>query len=687
MDLLRSGCAGAENVRTLSTRARSYPFCSHRRPSLPGRCENSGDDRSGRAASELHPRSSRRSRSRGQLAGATATVVRRRGRRRNYRRGECHAARHGRRGRSPGSAHRPRQGHRRARHRFLHQLRVGQGARAHGQSARLGRVRLAGAPTSGAALRHRDKNVARGDRVLLRRPAAGVADRGLGLASVAAGRLPRGTGPVRRRSGGPVRRPGHPAAAELGRLPAHAVGGGVLAGPGRAAARSHPVPACGPGMDRRAACAVSDIPTQEHAPEQARRLRSALRRHAVDTRPLQILPYRRLLVGQGTAFIGSMLTQVAVPVQVYEISGSSLYVGLVGLAGLLPIVAFGLYGGAIADAVDRRVLYFWSSLATWAITLALLAQTLLGLQNVGLILGLVAVQSAAWAIASSTRGAIIPRIVTEDLVPAANTLSFTIGNVGQVIGPLLAGFLVTREHGFAYAYGLDAVLFTAALYSALRLPPIPPDGSAPKLGLRSVAEGLKFIATRPVLIMSFAVDIAAMVLAMPRALFPAAADARFHGQVGPLYAAIAIGAVVAGLSSGWIGRIRRQGVALTVAIVCWGGAVALSGMAHALWLAVGLLAVAGAADLVSAVYRQTILQTYAPDEMRGRMQGVFIAVVAGGPRLGDLRAGGTAAGTGTTFSWVAGGVACMVVVAIAGPLVRTFWRYDTRAARTEEVPA
>jgi MFS family permease len=433
-------------------------------------------------------------------------------------------------------------------------------------------------------------------------------------------------------------------------------------------------------------------PDQEQAPEQARTLRSLLRRHAVDTRPLATPAYRRLLIGQGTSFIGSMLTQVAVPVQVYEITHSSAYVGLVGLAGLIPIVVFGLYGGAIADKVDRRVLYVWSSVGTWVVTLALLGQTLLGLDNVGLILALVAVQSAAWAIASSTRGAIIPRIVATELVPAANTLSFTVANVGQVVGPLFAGVLVTQPHGFAWAYGVDALLFTAALYSGLRLPPLPPDGNAPKLGLRSVAEGLAFIATRPVLIMSFAVDIAAMVLAMPRALFPAAADARFHGQVGPLYAAIAIGAVVAGLSSGWIGRVRRQGVALVVAIVCWGGAVALSGLANALWLAVALLALAGAADLVSAVYRQTILQTYAPDEMRGRMQGVFIAVVAGGPRLGDVRAGATAAVTSTTFSWVGGGIACMAVVAVAGFLVRPFWRYnaaeqiDAAEHVSEEVP-
>jgi MFS family permease len=431
--------------------------------------------------------------------------------------------------------------------------------------------------------------------------------------------------------------------------------------------------------------ATTDTPTQEQATEQARRLGSRLRRHAVDTRPLAIAPFRRLVIGQGTAFVGAMLTQVAIPVQVYAFSGSSLYVGLVGLSGLVPIVLLGLYGGAIADVVDRRVLYFWTSVGTWAVTLALLGQTLVDVHSVGLLLALNAVQSGFWAVASSTRGAIIPRLVDEALVPAANTLNYTVATASQVIGPLVAGVLVTRSHGFAFAYALDGVLFTAALYSALRLPPIPPDHSSPHLGLRSVAEGLAFIMRHPVLVMSFAVDIAAMVLAMPRALFPAVADTRFHGGVGPLYAALAIGSVLAGLSSGWIGRVRKQGVALVVAIVCWGGAVALSGLAHQLWLAVALLALAGAADLVSAVYRQTILQMYAPDAMRGRMQGVFIAVVAGGPRLGDLRAGGTAAATSTTFSWVGGGVACMAVVAVAGVLVRPFWRYDTRSIEPAEV--
>jgi len=231
-----------------------------------------------------------------------------------------------------------------------------------------------------------------------------------------------------------------------------------------------------------------------------------------------------------------------------------------------------------------------------------------------------------------------------------------------------------------------------ALYAALRLPSLPPltaPGSGPSEqserpsvpGLRSVAEGLAFIWTRPVLLMSFAVDIVAMVLAMPRALFPQAADERFGGQgaVGWLFAAVAIGSSVAGLSSGWIRRVHRQGVALVVAIVVWGLAIAASGLAHSLWVAVVFLAVGGAADLVSAVYRQTILQTYAPDELRGRLQGVFIVVVAGGPRLGDVRAGAMAAVVGLQAAWVGGGLACAVLV-LGALLVPSFRTYDARTA-------
>jgi MFS family permease len=400
---------------------------------------------------------------------------------------------------------------------------------------------------------------------------------------------------------------------------------------------------------------------------------------ALDTRPLSVPAFRRTFAGQGASYIGTMVTEVAVPVQIYTDSHSSLYVGLAGLAGLVPITIFGLYGGAVADAVDRRRLYLWSSAVTWAVTLILLAQALIGMRSVGLLLALVVVQSGGFAVSSSTRGAIIPSIVPVPMIPAANTLSYTAGNIGQILGPLVAGVLVGLPHGFAYAYGADAVLFTTALYSAFRLPSLRPVGATGRAGVRAVAEGIAFIARHPILLMSFVLDIAAMTLAMPRALFPEAAAVRFHGGVGLLYASIAIGSILAGLFSGWIGRIKRQGMALTGAVACWALAVVAAGLARSLWLAVVLLAVAGAADLVSVVYRQTILQTYAPDEMRGRMQGVFTVVVTGGPRLGDLRAGAMAAATGLTIAWSGSAALCFAVVVIIGGTVRSFWHYQAAA--------
>ncbi|KOV83314.1 MFS transporter [Nocardia sp. NRRL S-836] len=409
-----------------------------------------------------------------------------------------------------------------------------------------------------------------------------------------------------------------------------------------------------------------------------------MRRFFADTRPLAIPAFRRTFAGQGTAVVGLSITAVAVPVQLYDLTRSSLVVGLSGLVGLLPIVVFGLYGGAVADAVDRRRLYLLSSSVSWAATLGLLAQSLAGVRSPVLILALVAVQAGSFAVSSSVRGAIIPLLVPVGLVPAANALNHTVATLGQVLGPLLAGVLIGLPGGFSLAYAADAVLFTAALYAALRLPSFGVADPLGRPGLRSVVEGLRFLGGNPVLLMSFAVDIAAMVLATPEALFPQAAATRFDGSVGPLYSAIAFGSVLAGLLGGWIGRVRRQGVALTLAVVVWAAAIAVAGFASSLWVVVLLLVVAGAADLVSAVYRQTILQSFVPDRLRGRLQGVFTVVVSGGPRLGDLRAGVMAAATTFTLAWSGAAVLCVVVVLVGAVCVRSFWRYDAQVAHRDE---
>ncbi|WP_374238176.1 MFS transporter [Actinoplanes sp. DH11] len=404
----------------------------------------------------------------------------------------------------------------------------------------------------------------------------------------------------------------------------------------------------------------------------------------IDTRPLRVVAYRRMWIGNGASFFGFQFTAVAVPVQMFAITDSTTWVGLLGVAALVPLLIFGLWGGAVADVVDRRRLLLASSVLTWITTVGLLAQALLGARSGHLLLALTALQSAGFAISSPARNAIVPRIVPTDLVPAANTLNYTTTTAGGVLGPLAAGLIMgiwSTDAGVEVAYAVDALLFTITFWATWRLPAIPPieraDGEEkPSAGLRGIAAGLTFLITQPVLLLSFAIDLIAMVFAMPRALFPAVAEDQFGGgsAVGWLYSAIAIGSLVGGLTSGWISRVRRQGLALVVAVVGWGVAIGLSGLADQLWLMVVLLAVAGAADLVSAVYRQSIMQTFAPDRLRGRLQGVFTVVVAGGPRLGDLRAGATADVTGITASWAGGGFVAaglaVVLAAVSPALIR-----------------
>lgn len=413
----------------------------------------------------------------------------------------------------------------------------------------------------------------------------------------------------------------------------------------------------------------------------------------IDVRPLRGAAYRRMWLGNGVSFFGLQFTGVAVPVEMFAVTHSSAWVGLLGIAGLIPLLIFGLWGGAAADVVDRRKLLLVSSVITWASTLGFLVQAVARVDSGLLLLALTAVQSAGVAMSMPARNAIIPRIVPGELVPAANTLNYTTTTAGGVLGPLAAGLIFgawSTDVGVIVAYAIDAVLFTVTFWATWRLPPIPPviheEGAPrPTAGLRGIIDGLSFLVTKPVLLLSFGVDIIAMVFAMPRALFPEVAQDRFGGgsAVGWLFAAIAIGSVIGGLTGGWIGRVKHQGVALVIAVVGWGLAIGFAGFARSLWLMVLLLAVGGAADLVSAVYRQSILQVFAPDRLRGRLQGVFTVVVAGGPRLGDLRAGLTADVTGSTASWAGGGFVAAglaVVLALAFPALLRYRPPDGESA-------
>lgn len=390
------------------------------------------------------------------------------------------------------------------------------------------------------------------------------------------------------------------------------------------------------------------------------------------------MDFRRLWIGSTVSQLGQQMTAVTISIQVYALSGSTFSVGLVGLFALVPLVVFGLYGGAMADAVDRRTLALCSSVGLWLLSMVLVLQSELHWERTWVLYGVVALQSACFAVNNPARSAIIPRLIRPELLPAANTLSQAAFNLGFTAGPLL-GAAVIAWQGFGAAYLVDVITFTAALYGLFRLPPVPPTGLVRRAGLRSVLEGFTFLRAAPVLLATFVADILAMVFAQPRALFPAVAGTFFGGGVrtiGLLQAAPAIGALIAVLFSGWVGRVRRQGIAIVIAVSAYAAAVGLFGLSRTIWLGVALLALSGAADMVSSAYRNTVLQSAAPDAMRGRLQGVFIVVVAGGPRLGDFVAGSTASLTTPTIALLAGAAVCIAGVLLLLAWNRPFRRYD-----------
>ncbi|MCK6056625.1 MFS transporter [Micrococcus luteus] len=422
----------------------------------------------------------------------------------------------------------------------------------------------------------------------------------------------------------------------------------------------------------------------------------------VDITPLRVSPaYRRLWLGNTLAYVGTQLTLVAVSLEVFALTGSSFAVGLLGLAALVPLVVAGLYGGAIADRHDRRRVALTSSAVMWLTTVGIAAQAWAGLESVPVLYALVALHSGASGINQPTRGAIIPALVGLPLVPAANALNMMTFSVALMVGPMLGGVLVAAV-GYAWTYSIDVVTFLAALYAMWRLPSLPPQrgeaaaASGTRGGLASVVEGLRFLGSRPNLRMTFLADIVAMTTAFPRALLPAIGAVVLGGgeaAVGVLLAAMAAGAFLTGLFSAPFTRLHAQGWGVYVSILVWGAAVAAFGgvvwwaqslpdgdprLTLAFALAALCMAVGGTADSLSGVFRGSILQSATPDHLRGRLQGVFVVVVAGGPRLGELITGGASVGLGEGPTLLAGGVLCMLGVSALMRWQPGFLRYDAR---------
>ncbi|MFQ6171677.1 MFS transporter [Oryzobacter sp. R7] len=421
-----------------------------------------------------------------------------------------------------------------------------------------------------------------------------------------------------------------------------------------------------------------------------------MRSHLPDLTPLrESAEYRRLFTGFTLSNIGSQLAVVTIGLQVYDLTRSTAAVGLVGLFALVPLVVMGLYGGSLSDHHDRRRVALGANLVAWGTSIACALQAWAGNTEVWLLYVLVAVWNGAFGVSSPARTSIYPRILPRAQLPAANALGVLAMSTAMMAGPLLAGVLVDQG-GFRAAYTVDVAVTMAALWGLARLRPLPPEphgeGGAGRAGFGSVVDGFRFLGTAPNVRMTFVADIAAMLLAQPRVIFPAAGAVILGGgasTVGALYAAAAAGAVLATLLSGRLGAVRRQGLAILVSIVGWGLGIVGLGAAllgaggwltreQAFWGALAAMAFAGGSDAVSAVFRTTILQTAAPDRMRGRLQGVFIVVVAGGPRVGELVGGAVAERIGEGWMAVWGGLACVLAVLLLGLRHRGFVRYDAR---------
>ncbi|MDF5751971.1 MFS transporter [Spongiactinospora sp. TRM90649] len=409
----------------------------------------------------------------------------------------------------------------------------------------------------------------------------------------------------------------------------------------------------------------------------------ALFRHLrMDLRPLRDSRDFRYLMGSGViTMFGSFLTFVTIPLQMKQLTGSYVAVGLVSLAEFVPMVVFGLWGGAIADALDRRrvVLICEGGLALMAALLTLNA--LLPRPQVWALYVIAALMASLDSVQRPSLDAMVPRVVRHDQLTAAAALTSFRWNVGAIAGPALAG-LIVAGFGPATTYGIDLLTYVVSMALLWRVRAVPPRENAAPATLRSLAEGVRYAMGRPDLTGTYLVDMAAMFFAMSIALYPFLADELGAPKaLGLLYSAGAVGALLASLTSGWTRHVRRHGLAVIVAAMVWGLAVFLAALAPSLWAVFACLALAGAADMISGIFRTTIWDQTIPDELRGRLAGIELLSYSSGPMLGNARAGLMADLGGTRFSLGAGGLLCVGAVALMSVLLPKFRTYD---AETDE---
>ena len=397
----------------------------------------------------------------------------------------------------------------------------------------------------------------------------------------------------------------------------------------------------------------------------------------VDISPLRRYPqFRRLWGGQVVSGLGSQLTVVAVSFQAYALTHSTLVVGLLGLAQLVPLLAGALWGGAVADAMDRRKVLIVTQLAMAAAVGGLVLNASLAHPSVWALFVCTAASAGFQGADWPARRAALPMLVGEEDVTAAIVLQTTIAQLALVAGPALAGVLIATI-GLSAVYGIDVTTFGVALVAALMLPALVPSGGGTPMGVRSMTDGFRHLRGEKLLSATYWIDLNAMIFGMPRAVFPALATGLFGGGAGVLgllYAAPGAGSLIGSLFTGWCARVRHQGRAIAACVTVWGVTIALFGIIPVLWVGLVLLALAGAADVVSAVFRQAVQQRAVPEHLQGRLSGTFFAVVAGGPRLGDAEAGVAAAIGGPQFAVWSGGLACVAGVGVLLWRVPELWR-------------
>ncbi|MDP9341817.1 MAG: MFS transporter [Actinomycetota bacterium] len=422
-------------------------------------------------------------------------------------------------------------------------------------------------------------------------------------------------------------------------------------------------------------------PTRDPSSSRAARVGKTLRGLAVDVSPLRSYrDYRLLWSGELISETGHQMYHVAIFVQVFQLTRSASAVGLVGLVELVPLVLMSIAAGGIVDAVDRRKLWLGMQFGFAACSTLLLVNSLFPHPPLTLIYVGAGLSAGLAGIASPTQAAMTPYLVSRRDLPSAIALNQVMWNSTAILGPA-AGGVVIGAFGLPWAYGIDVITYGATITAGMLMRPMPPAGEEHRAsGISAIREGFAYLKGRRVLQSTFVIDLVAMVFGMPRALFPILAVTQFHAGpeiVGVLFSALAVGALGGALTAGWVGGVRHQGRAVIVAVALWGAGIVAFGFAgNNLPLAVVLLAAAGAADVISAVFRSAILQLSVPDQLRGRLSAIHILVVTGGPRLGDFEAGMVAQAFTPFISVVSGGVACLAGVAAIAVAVPQFWRYQ-----------